>query len=64
MQTTSVNLLVEIPEELYQVLQTYLERSPNWDQERLFTAAISLFLLQNGERDVNVNRLYLDSLFQ
>jgi hypothetical protein len=63
-QTTSVNLLVEIPEELYQALQTHLERSPNWDQERLFTAAISLFLLQNGERDVNVSRLYLDSLFQ
>lgn len=64
MQTTSVSILVEIPEDLYQVFQSYLECSPNWDQERVFTAALSLFLLQNGERDVNVSRIYLDSLFQ
>ena len=64
MQTTSVSILAEIPEDLYQAFQSYLERSPSWDQERVFTAALSLFLLQNGERDVNVSRVYLDSLFQ
>jgi len=49
-----------------------LENHANWDQDRLFTAALSLFLLQNEESDrISANllphqaaRVYLDSVFQ
>lgn len=59
-----VSILAEIPEDLYQSLERYLERYPDWSRERVFSAAISLFLLQNGESDRRASRCYLDSLFQ
>lgn len=61
---TEVSILAEIPEDLYQSLERYLERYPDWNRERVFSAAISLFLLQNGESDRRASRCYLDSLFQ
>ncbi|TVQ15596.1 MAG: DUF2811 domain-containing protein [Leptolyngbya sp. DLM2.Bin27] len=70
--TPKVSLMAEVPEELYNALQTYLEGNPTWNQHRVFCAALSLFLMQNssgsgqqtlskGHRDVN--RIYLDALF-
>ncbi|NEQ69662.1 MAG: DUF2811 domain-containing protein, partial [Symploca sp. SIO2D2] len=44
----TVSILAEIPEELHESLKGYLESHPNWDQDRVFSAALSLFLLQNG----------------
>lgn len=64
MMKTQVSILAEIPEELFDSLQCYLERFPDWDQDRVFSAAISLFLLQNGESDRRASRVYLDSLFR
>ncbi|HEY9761119.1 MAG TPA: DUF2811 domain-containing protein [Trichocoleus sp.] len=58
-----VSLLVEIPEDLYEALQTYLDTHPHWSQHRVFCAALSLFLIQNGNSDRKVNRIYLDALF-
>lgn len=68
----SVSILAEIPEELHQSLKCYLETHPSWDQDRVFAAALSLFLLQNGNglaKDASQNyracaRVYLESLFQ
>ena len=54
---------MEIPEAVYLQLQFYLESHPNWDWTRLTTSAFSLFLLQNGANNSEVNRIYLDSLF-
>jgi hypothetical protein len=45
---TTVSLLVEVPEILHESLRTYLEMRPDWDQDRVITAALSLFLLQNS----------------
>jgi hypothetical protein len=67
-----VSILAEIPEELHQSLKNYLEINPSWDQDRVFTAALSLFLLQNGDNKTQVAadnyraaaRIYLESLFQ
>ena len=42
---TPVSILAEIPEELHESLRNYLENHPNWDQDRVFAAALSLFLL-------------------
>ena len=58
-----VNILTEIPEELYDSLKSYLETHPEWDQDRVFSAALSLFLLQNGENDRRAAKVYLDTLF-
>jgi predicted TPR repeat methyltransferase len=60
----TVSILAEIPEDLHESLTKYLESHVNWDQDRLFAAALSLFLLQNGECDRQAARVYLDSLFQ
>ncbi|MGA1408381.1 MAG: DUF2811 domain-containing protein [Prochlorotrichaceae cyanobacterium] len=58
-----VSILTEIPEDLYESLKSYLETHPEWDQDRVFSAALSLFLLQNGEHDRRAARVYLDTLF-
>jgi Protein of unknown function (DUF2811) len=60
----SVSILAEIPETLHESLQGYLVTHPDWDQDRVFSAALSLFLLQNNQSDRRVARVYLDSLFK
>jgi hypothetical protein len=64
---TPISLFVEIPETLHQSLATFLDSRPDWDQDRVFSAAISLFLLQNRMPDQGTDRasarIYLDSLF-
>jgi hypothetical protein len=47
----TVSILTEIPEELHESLKSYLETHPDWDQDRVFTAALSLFLLHTGNGD-------------
>ena len=54
MQDTNVCLEVEISSVLYDGMQKLLELSPELDQERLFRAALSLYLLQNCPAGVNV----------
>ncbi|MBC7968599.1 MAG: DUF2811 domain-containing protein [Verrucomicrobia bacterium] len=61
--STTVSILAEIPEELHTALTRYLEIHPDWDQDRVFAAALSLFLLQNGDCDRRAARVYLDALF-
>ncbi len=60
----TVSILAEIPETLHETLKEYLETHPDWDQDRVFVAALSLFLLQNGECDRRAARVYLDTLFK
>lgn len=67
-----VSILAEIPEELHESLKNYLETHPTWDQDRVFAAALSLFLLQNGDNKTGqasqnyraCARVYLETLFQ
>ncbi len=69
---SAVSILAEIPEEIHQSLKSYLESHPNWDQDRVFAAALSLFLLQNNSSetpDSSQNyracaKVYLETLFQ
>ncbi len=60
----TVSILTEIPEELHESLKSYLENHPDWDQDRVLAAALSLFLLQNGNGDRRAARVYLETLFQ
>jgi hypothetical protein len=59
----TVSILAEIPETLHESLKNYLETHPDWDEKRVLTAALSLFLLQNGESDRRAARVYLETLF-
>lgn len=69
--TVTVSVLAEIPEELHESLQSYLESHRDWDHDRIFTAALSLFLMQNSNSDTpdasrdyrRAARSYLESLF-
>jgi len=69
---TSVSIFAEIPEDLHESLTKYLEKHPNWDLDRVFSAALSLFLLQNegsygGQTSPNYQacaRVYLETLFK
>ncbi len=69
---SAVSILAEIPEEIHQSLKSYLESHPNWDQDRVFAAALSLFLLQNSSSEAEDSsqnyracaRVYLETLFQ
>lgn len=63
MSHRKVSLLVEIPETLYESLQNHIDTHPQWDQERAFTSALSLWLMQNGGGDRAAGRVYLDTLF-
>ncbi|MEM9907944.1 MAG: DUF2811 domain-containing protein [Cyanobacteria bacterium P01_D01_bin.44] len=58
-----VSLMVEIPEELLDSLQSFLGTHTGWDQDRVVCAAMALFLMQNGMNQRQVSRFYLDSLF-
>jgi predicted TPR repeat methyltransferase len=59
----TVPIFTEIPESLQESMNNYLENHPDWDQNRVLTAALSLFLLQNGETDRKAARVYLETLF-
>ncbi|BAZ02836.1 hypothetical protein NIES37_68490 [Tolypothrix tenuis PCC 7101] len=60
----TVSIFTEIPSPLHECLQDYLQQHPDWDENRLLTAAVSLFLLQNADSDRLVAQVYLDALFQ
>jgi Protein of unknown function (DUF2811) len=68
---TSVSIMAEIPEILHQSLQQYLETHPSWDQDGVFTAALSFFLLNCQSSEGNTfdpqngcAKVYLETLFQ
>jgi hypothetical protein len=61
--TGTVSLRAEVPQSLLDAMRGYIEAHPNWDQYRLFQAALAGFLVQNGVRDREVTRCYLASLF-
>jgi hypothetical protein len=54
--------MAEIPEALHKSLEGFLDSHSDWDQDRLFAAALSLFLMQNSA-DSLAARTYLDTLF-
>lgn len=67
----NVSLFAEIPQPLHESLKSYLDAHPSWDQDRVFAAALSLFLLQNTTRTPATSdsyrtcaEVYLETLFQ
>ncbi|NJL02344.1 MAG: DUF2811 domain-containing protein [Spirulinaceae cyanobacterium RM2_2_10] len=68
----NISILTEIPEELYYSIRTYLDEHPTWDQDQVFTTALSLFL--GGDRSSQPTsevapadrhtRIYLETLYR
>ena len=58
-----VSLQADVPEPLLRSMRSFIEAHPNWDQYRLFQAALAGFLVQNGVRNRGVTRCYLANLF-
>ena len=46
MMSPTISLLTELPETLHSELAQYIEKNPDWDQDRAISVAISLFLNQ------------------
>ena len=61
--TATVSMQAEVPEPLLQSMQGFIEAHPNWDQYRLFQAALAGFLVQNGVQTREITRCYLANLF-
>ncbi|MGD1939876.1 MAG: DUF2811 domain-containing protein [Leptolyngbyaceae cyanobacterium] len=55
-------LVGEIPEELHDALQGWLDQHPDWDMDRVAAAALGLLVMQNG--DQAAGRIYIDAMFQ
>ena len=58
-----VSVVNEFPEDLHQAMREFISSHPNWDQYRLFQAALAGFLVQNGVQNRGVTRCYLANLF-
>jgi hypothetical protein len=57
-----ISLYVELPESLTEALDHFLDSRPDWDQDRAIQAALSLFLMQNGNSD-SAARTHLNTMF-
>ena len=62
-QASFVSLESEIPEVLYNALNTFVRMNNNWDQYQVMSSALAYFLYQNGCTDRAVTERYLDDLF-
>lgn len=47
MMNLNISRCIELPENLDTELAAFLDRRPEWDQDRAIQSAISLFLLQH-----------------
>ena len=62
-QGGTISLCAEVPEPLLLAMRRFIEAHPNWDQYRLFKAALAGFLVQHGVANRSVTRCYLANLF-
>ncbi len=58
-----VSFQAELPEPLQLAMQGFIEKYPNWDQYRLFQAALAGFLVQQGVDSRQITRLYVANMF-
>ena len=59
----TISFQTEIPKQIQQAMNVYIEKHPNWDQYRLLQAALAGFLIQNGISSRLITRLYIGNMF-
>ena len=58
-----ISRVIEIPETLDSAVGKYLDKRPDWDQERVMAAALGMFLVQqNQESDPDVLRALINAM--
>lgn len=64
MLDSKICLVIEIPEVLHGSVRQFLDARPDWDQERVMQAAVSLFLMQMTEVSdrVTASQMYVKSM--
>lgn len=62
-ESQTISFCTEVPGELLVSMGSFIAQHPNWDQYRLFQAALAGFLVQNGLGSREVTRCYLANLF-
>lgn len=60
---TMISIQANLHEDLHSALLSYLDTHPDWDQDRVLSASLSLFLMQYGSSDRRLTQVYLNSLF-
>ena len=59
----TISFQTEIPKQIQQAMNVYIEKHQNWDQYRLLQAALAGFLIQNGISSRLITRLYIGNMF-
>ena len=59
--TPNITTTVEIPENLFTSLATFLDKQPHWSQDRVMTAALGMFLLNVGNCDRSICETYISA---
>tara|TARA_Y100001968_G_scaffold99440_1_gene89466 strand:- start:186 stop:449 length:264 start_codon:yes stop_codon:yes gene_type:complete len=59
----TISFQTEIPKQIQQAMNVFIEKHPNWDQYRLLQAALAGFLMQNGISSRLITRLYIGNMF-
>ena len=59
----TISFQTEIPKQIQQAMNVFIEKHPNWDQYRLLQAALAGFLIQNGISSRLITRLYIGNMF-
>ena len=59
----TISFQTEIPKQIQQAMNVFIEKHPNWDQYRLLQAALAGFLIQNGTSSRLITRLYVGNMF-
>ena len=60
----SVSLLTDIPQDLQQQVQSFLDANPAWCQDDFVTCALAMFLMQVGDSTTSAARIYLDRTYK
>lgn len=58
-----VSAVFELEPFLLDGIVRYLDQRKDWDGDRVANAAIALFLLQAGDTNPDISRVYLDKTF-
>ena len=58
-----ISAVIEVPETLHDAVGKYLDSRPDWDRDRVVTAALGMFLIQqNQESNPDVLRAFLNAM--
>lgn len=58
-----ISTVIEVPELLHDAVGKYLDSRPDWDRDRVVTAALGMFLIQQSqESNPDVLRTFLNAM--